>query len=159
MVGDMTPEGDEITAAAIARLAGVGRAAVSNWRKRYPGFPQPVGGSFTSPTFDRAEVVEWLEATGKADQLSTAGRTDGGTLRVDAEVREDTEKRLLSLVPAGRRRQSVRQPIEQAARDLWITDLKPADLLARTMVALLPRSTVSGPHSENELPAVLDPAC
>ena len=31
-----------MTAAAIARLAGVGRAAVSNWRKRHPDFPQPI---------------------------------------------------------------------------------------------------------------------
>ena len=152
-------EHEEITAAAVARLAGVGRAAVSNWRKRYPGFPQPVGGSPASPTFDRAEVVAWLKATGKEDQLATAGRTDGGTLRVDAEAREDTEQRLLSLVPAGRSRASFRQLVEQAARDRSITDLKPADLLARTMVALLPRSTVSGRHSEDELPAVLDPAC
>ena len=61
-----------MTAAAIARLAGVGRAAVSNWRRRYPEFPQPVGGSPTSPTFARAEVEAWLAATGKADQLATA---------------------------------------------------------------------------------------
>ena len=39
----------EVTAAQIARLAGVGRAAVSNWRRRHPGFPSPVGGSDTSP--------------------------------------------------------------------------------------------------------------
>ena len=156
----MSPPGrDEITAAAIARLAGVGRAAVSNWRKRYPGFPQPVGGSSTSPTFDRAEVVAWLKATGKADQLATAGRTDGGTLRVYPGAREDAESRLLSLVPASRSRTSLRQLVEQATRDRSITDLKPGDLLARTMVALLPRSTASAPHPDDDLPAVLDPAC
>lgn len=48
-------------------LAGVGRAAVSNWRKRYPDFPQPVGGSPNSPTFGRGEVIGWLNATGKAE--------------------------------------------------------------------------------------------
>jgi len=53
---------EEMTAAAIARLAGVGRAAVSNWRRRYPGFPKPVGGSPTSPTFDRVEWLAWLYA-------------------------------------------------------------------------------------------------
>ena len=72
----------EITAAAIARLAGVGRAAVSNWRKRYPDFPAPVGGSDSRPTYDRAEVVDWLTKTGKADQLATAGQTTTGTQRV-----------------------------------------------------------------------------
>jgi transposase-like protein len=66
-------EREEITAAAIAREAGVVRAAVSNWRRRYPEFPKPVGGSPTSPTFDRAEVEAWLKATGKSDQLATAG--------------------------------------------------------------------------------------
>src|SRR5262245_14472126 len=71
-----------MTAAAIARLAGVGRAAVSNWRRRYPEFPRPVGGSLASPTFDRAEVEAWLKDTGKADQLATAGQTDTGTQRI-----------------------------------------------------------------------------
>ena len=75
-------EHDEITAAAIARLAGVGRAAVSNWRKRYTGFPLPIGGSPASPTFSRSEVETWLKVTGKADQLATAGRTDTGTQRL-----------------------------------------------------------------------------
>ena len=67
-------EHEEMTAAAIARLAGVGRAAVSNWRRRYPAFPKPIGGSSSSPTFSRAEVEAWLKDTGKAQQLATAGR-------------------------------------------------------------------------------------
>src|SRR5580693_6824718 len=125
-----------MTAAAIARLAGVGRAAVSNWRRRYPRFPKPVGGSPTSPTFDRAEVEAWLKATGKADQLATAGQTDTGTQRI-------------------------REP------DLSISDLRPGDLLARAMTALLPRETAVGGLAEEEAepeafldsPVVLDPAC
>ena len=78
---------EEITAAAIARLAGVGRSAVANWRRRYPDFPKPVGGSPTSPTFERAAVEEWLKKTGKADQLATAGRTETGTERIAAPER------------------------------------------------------------------------
>jgi N-6 DNA Methylase len=54
-----------VTAADIARLAGVGRAAVSNWRKRHDDFPQPVGGTATSPSFSLTEVQEWLRAQGK----------------------------------------------------------------------------------------------
>ncbi|EMF24182.1 hypothetical protein H114_28414 [Streptomyces gancidicus BKS 13-15] len=50
----------EVTAAGIARLAGVGRAAVSNWRRRHADFPRPVGGTETSPAFALAEVEEWL---------------------------------------------------------------------------------------------------
>ena len=84
-------EHEEMTAAAIARLAGVGRAAVSNWRRRYPEFPKPVGGSPTSPTFDRAEVEAWLKITEKADQLATAGQTDTGTQRISEPERSITD--------------------------------------------------------------------
>ncbi|WP_411106876.1 N-6 DNA methylase [Streptomyces sp. cmx-4-9] len=59
------PAGAEVTAAEVARLAGVGRAAVSNWRRRHPDFPRPVGGSGTSPSFALSEVQEWLRAQGK----------------------------------------------------------------------------------------------
>jgi SAM-dependent methyltransferase len=59
------PANDEVTAADIARLAGVGRAAVSNWRRRYADFPRPVGGPATSPTFALAHVEAWLRANGK----------------------------------------------------------------------------------------------
>lgn len=63
-----------VTAAEIARLAGVGRAAVSNWRKRHPDFPAPVGGTASSPEFDLAEVERWLRDQGKLPQLSRADR-------------------------------------------------------------------------------------
>jgi N-6 DNA Methylase len=82
-----TGEREEITAAAIARLAGVGRSAVANWRRRYPDFPKPVGGSPSSPTFDRGAVEAWLKETGKAEQLATAGRTGTGTERIAAPER------------------------------------------------------------------------
>ncbi|WP_422733370.1 N-6 DNA methylase [Micromonospora sp. WMMD558] len=63
-----------ITAAEIARLAGVGRAAVSNWRKRHPDFPSPVGGTAASPEFDLGEVETWLREQGKLPELSRAER-------------------------------------------------------------------------------------
>ncbi|RLK25375.1 N-6 DNA methylase [Micromonospora sp. M71_S20] len=63
-----------VTAAEIARLAGVGRAAVSNWRKRHPDFPAPVGGTTASPEFDLIEVEQWLRGQGKLPQLSRADR-------------------------------------------------------------------------------------
>ncbi|MFI7605870.1 N-6 DNA methylase [Micromonospora sp. NPDC049366] len=63
-----------ITAAEIARLAGVGRAAVSNWRKRHPDFPTPVGGTSASPEFDLAEVEQWLRRQNKLPELSRADR-------------------------------------------------------------------------------------
>ncbi|WP_440072301.1 N-6 DNA methylase [Streptosporangium sp. OZ121] len=49
-----------VNAADIARLADVGRAAVSNWRKRFDDFPRPVGGTASSPAFSLAEVETWL---------------------------------------------------------------------------------------------------
>ncbi|MDH6577317.1 N-6 DNA methylase [Kitasatospora sp. MAP5-34] len=59
----------EVTAAGIARFAGVGRAAVSNWRRRHADFPKPVGGTDASPVFELAEVERWLRDQGKLDQV------------------------------------------------------------------------------------------
>lgn len=59
----------EVTAAEIARLAGVGRAAVSNWRRRHPDFPKPVGGTETSPSFALPEIEAWLRAQGKLAEV------------------------------------------------------------------------------------------
>ncbi|GGZ14299.1 type II restriction endonuclease subunit M [Streptomyces inusitatus] len=59
-----------VTAAEIARIAGVGPAAVSNWRRRYAEFPIPVGGTAASPQFSLPEVVEWLEAHGRPVHIS-----------------------------------------------------------------------------------------
>ncbi|MFJ3903351.1 N-6 DNA methylase [Streptomyces sp. NPDC090025] len=64
----------EVTAAGIARLAGVGRAAVSNWRRRHADFPKPVGGTETSPSFALAEVEEWLRAQGKLAEVPLGER-------------------------------------------------------------------------------------
>ncbi|MFD5672806.1 N-6 DNA methylase, partial [Streptomyces sp. NPDC127040] len=61
--------GAEVTAAEVARLAGVGRAAVSNWRRRHADFPKPAGGTETSPSFALAEVEDWLRAQGKLAEV------------------------------------------------------------------------------------------
>ncbi|MEV0176516.1 N-6 DNA methylase [Streptomyces sp. NPDC050803] len=65
----MQDNATEVTAAGIARLAGVGRAAVSNWRRRHADFPKPVGGTETSPSFALAEVEEWLRHQGKLAEV------------------------------------------------------------------------------------------
>jgi SAM-dependent methyltransferase len=57
--------GAEISAGEIARLAGVGRAAVSNWRRRFTDFPRPSGGTSASPTFRLADVERWLVANNR----------------------------------------------------------------------------------------------
>ncbi|WP_214318608.1 N-6 DNA methylase [Nonomuraea sediminis] len=58
-----------VAASDIARLVGVGRAAVSNWRRRFPDFPEPIGGTAASPLFSLAEVEAWLRAKGKLKAL------------------------------------------------------------------------------------------
>ncbi|MEZ0073858.1 class I SAM-dependent DNA methyltransferase [Planotetraspora sp. GP83] len=63
-----------VNAGDIARLAGVGRAAVSNWRRRYEDFPQPVGGTASSPLFSLPEVEEWLHRNGKTFEVSLGDR-------------------------------------------------------------------------------------
>ncbi|MGW3425151.1 N-6 DNA methylase [Streptomyces phaeochromogenes] len=65
----MQENGTEVTAAGIARLAGVGRAAVSNWRRRHADFPRPVGGTETSPSFALTEVETWLRTQGKLAEV------------------------------------------------------------------------------------------
>ncbi|MEV3856770.1 N-6 DNA methylase [Streptomyces sp. NPDC050095] len=65
----MQDNATEVTAAGIARLAGVGRAAVSNWRRRHADFPKPVGGTETSPSFALAEVEDWLRTQGKLAEV------------------------------------------------------------------------------------------
>lgn len=144
-----------MTAAAIARLAGVSRAAVANWRRRYPEFPKPIGGTEHSPTFSLAEVELWLKATGKGDQLSTAGRTETGTQRLSNPVR------FLGGSPhTGETRDLGGLPEQGAERG--VANLTSGELLARVMASLLPRSTVSaGSYGDwdAEVPVVLDPAC
>jgi hypothetical protein len=64
----------EVTAAQVARMAGVARGAVSNWRRRHPDFPEPVGGTPARPTFSLPEVEAWLSASGKLAAISPADR-------------------------------------------------------------------------------------
>ncbi|MDN5914615.1 MAG: N-6 DNA methylase [Pseudonocardia sp.] len=138
-----TDKDDLVTAAAIARRAGVGRAAVSNWRKRYPSeFPRPHDGLYSW-----TEVLGWLTTTGKAGQLAVAGRTDTGTQRIDAVAPD---------VIGGHR-----VVPQERAIGAWTAE----DLLARTMAALLPfPEDVGSPESGDEPdagdpPVVLDPDC
>jgi type I restriction-modification system DNA methylase subunit len=60
-----TPSAVPVSLAEIARIAGVGRAAVSNWRRRHDSFPSRIGGTDVSPQFSLAEVEQWLRENGK----------------------------------------------------------------------------------------------
>ncbi|GAA1946116.1 N-6 DNA methylase [Kitasatospora viridis] len=71
MMDDTGPTADLlITGAEIARLAGVTRAAVSNWRRRYDDFPTPASGAANSPLFNLAEVRSWLARQRKGQDVA-----------------------------------------------------------------------------------------
>ncbi|MGP3985313.1 N-6 DNA methylase [Streptomyces sp. 3N207] len=58
----------------MARLAGVGRAAVSNWRRRHADFPKPIGGTETSPSFSLSDIERWLREQGKLAEVPLSER-------------------------------------------------------------------------------------
>ncbi|MEW2220779.1 N-6 DNA methylase [Streptomyces sp. NPDC006990] len=66
------PDAVPVSLAEIARIAGVGRAAVSNWRRRHDSFPSRIGGTDVSPQFSLAQVEQWLRDNGKLKDI--AGR-------------------------------------------------------------------------------------
>lgn len=65
-----SPAGPLVTGSEIARLAGVTRAAVSNWRRRYDDFPAPAAGGANSPLFALADVQAWLDRQRKGQEVS-----------------------------------------------------------------------------------------
>src|SRR5438105_11727386 len=58
---EMASDADLLGLTDIARLAGVGRTVVANWRKRHADFPPPADSRAAGPVFRREEVQEWLE--------------------------------------------------------------------------------------------------
>ncbi|BAL91247.1 putative restriction-modification system adenine methylase [Actinoplanes missouriensis 431] len=58
-----------ISSAEVARLAGVTRAAVSNWRRRHPDFPEPVEGG-RNALFALTEITDWLDRQKKSSDVS-----------------------------------------------------------------------------------------
>ncbi|SNR66452.1 N-6 DNA methylase [Actinomadura mexicana] len=67
-------DGSLVSGAEIARLAGVERSAVSNWRRRHRDFPAPAGGSSVKPLFALAEVETWLRDRGKLRAIPATDR-------------------------------------------------------------------------------------
>ncbi|WP_433194494.1 N-6 DNA methylase [Nocardia sp. CA-107356] len=68
------PNAIPVTLAEIARIAGVGRAAASNWRRRHDTFPAPIGGTDVSPQFSLTEVEAWLRDQGKLRDIGEKER-------------------------------------------------------------------------------------
>lgn len=53
-----------VAASDIAELAGVSRAAVSNWRRRHDSFPAQAAGTRAKPLYELGQVTSWLTAQG-----------------------------------------------------------------------------------------------
>src|SRR3954454_24949951 len=69
---DFVEEGALVGIPQIADLAGVGRSAVSNWRKRHPDFPTAKVQAPSGALFDLREVEDWLIEQGKISQRAPA---------------------------------------------------------------------------------------
>jgi SAM-dependent methyltransferase len=154
-----------VSAADIARLADVGRSAVSNWRRRYADFPQPAGGTPTGPLFALTEVEAWLRDQGKLLEVPLAERAwqelraqAGDDLHL-AEALADAGERLVHGTLS-----------EPAGVAELVAALGPADafeVLFSRLQEMQARSTASTPVEVAELMAglageagtVLDPAC
>ncbi|MDH6604481.1 hypothetical protein M2164_000116 [Streptomyces sp. SAI-208] len=61
----------QVNLSQIARMAGVGRVAVVNWRRRHGGL-DATGGTKQSPTFSHAAAEQWLRALGKLPRTTPA---------------------------------------------------------------------------------------
>ena len=166
------PEAVTVTAADIARLTGYGRAAVSNWRRRYDDFPQPVGGTASSPLFALSDVENWLVEQGKPVDVSDEERlwqqirTTADDLQLAAVVAQLGN----ALAGGAPSTDDALAPLHKAARSL-AKRLGPADafeFLVERYVEAHSRRVTSTPREAADLMAelacidggsVLDPAC
>ncbi|WP_229870386.1 HsdM family class I SAM-dependent methyltransferase [Streptomyces phaeofaciens] len=135
MIGGNEAADATATAAEIARLAGVTRAAVSNWRRRRSDFPAPVGGTSASPLFSLTEVRQWLE--GQRD-----GREVSGEVRLWQALRcaygEDMARALAAVGEYlwG----NMEELLDQAAReavDGLVADRRPTEVMDALVARLL----------------------
>lgn len=81
----------------IARIASVTRQAVTNWRSRSASIPFPSPKSVVAGVehFDRDEVIDWLEATGRG--LNASARLDAPAVAVPAGLDVEDAVVLLAL--------------------------------------------------------------
>ncbi|MGW7490167.1 N-6 DNA methylase [Streptomyces sp. NPDC054786] len=133
----------EVTAAGIARLAGVGRAAVSNWRRRHADFPKPVGGTETSPAFALGDIEQWLRDQGKLAEVPLRERVwqqlVGHPAGAPAALRQAGAVLLLV-----RERPSAWRQLRAAADDAELTGVLPAILDSVLAARLGPEHPVRG---------------
>ncbi|GAA2780692.1 N-6 DNA methylase [Saccharopolyspora taberi] len=157
-----------VNAADIARLVDVGRAAVSNWRRRYDDFPRPVGGTTSSPLFSLREVEDWLRRNGKTFEVPLTERV-WQRLRTTAD-----DLHLGRLVAAAGQFLLDGEPLDDAGLAPLLTELtdelggaEAFDFLCERYLEAHSRRVSATPRPVAELMArlcettgtVLDPAC
>jgi hypothetical protein len=154
-----------VAAADIARLAGVGRSAVSNWRRRHAGFPQPVAGTPASPLFALTEVEAWLRGQGK---LLEVPRVEQAWQELRAHA-GDNLRLASTLADAGERLISGQAPEQPAVAGLAAA-IGPAETFevllsrfheTRVRSAAVPAAEIAGLMAAlaEGAATVLDPAC
>jgi SAM-dependent methyltransferase len=183
-----SPPAVPVTLAEIARLAGVGRAAVSNWRRRHDTFPPRIGGTDASPHFSLADIENWLrdnrklgkarsrewlwprfEALGDRDEtglaIAAVGRLLAGEDNDGGGSGHAASDPVQAAVELGRREGPsdvlaflLRRWLDTHVRQITATPEPLADLMVD--LALRVRESAAGDDLDLECPVtVLDPAC
>lgn len=92
-----------VAASDIAELAGVSRAAVSNWRRRHDDFPPRVAGTKTKPLYALSDVKTWLAKQGyTVDQVSAEAKI-WASLNALRGMHEPEQAAIMVLALAGER--------------------------------------------------------
>lgn len=173
-----------VTLAEIARLAGVGRAAVSNWRRRHTSFPERIGGTDVSPQFSMAEIEAWLRENGKINKsaerewLWPQFEALGGRDRTGCAIREvgrqltgqeagggefsDEARRLIERAVELGRRDGGAETFEFLLRrwlDVHIRQIATTPEPLAALMAELALRTATEPRGDGDGVTVMDPAC
>ncbi|MFJ2949612.1 N-6 DNA methylase [Streptomyces sp. NPDC087226] len=183
-----TTDSVPVSLAEIARIAGVGRAAVSNWRRRHDSFPTRIGGTDVSPQFSLAEVEQWLRDNGKLDSIggrellwprfeALGSRDESGLAIAEAarrtrsprargshtELTADAEELAAEAAKLGRK-EGARETFEFLLQRWLETHVRQLSTTPPPLAALMARIALgvrvggSGAEADEKL-TVLDPAC
>ncbi|MFJ3548136.1 N-6 DNA methylase [Streptomyces sp. NPDC090114] len=183
-----TTDSVPVSLAEIARIAGVGRAAVSNWRRRHDSFPTRIGGTDVSPQFSLAEVEQWLRDNGKLDSIggrellwprfeALGSRDESGLAIAEAarrtrsprargshtELTAEAEELAVEAAKLGRK-EGARETFEFLLQRWLETHVRQLSTTPPPLAALMARIALgvrvggSGAEADEKL-TVLDPAC
>ncbi|MEU9756221.1 N-6 DNA methylase [Streptomyces althioticus] len=178
-----TTDAVPVSLAEIARIAGVGRAAVSNWRRRHDSFPARIAGTDVSPQFSLAEVEQWLRENGKLDSIggrellwprfeALGSRDDSGLAIAEAASRMHSPRVPVSsdLTPAARelvdeaaklgQRDGARETFEFLLQRWLETHVRQLSTTPPPLAALMARIALDVRIGDSDdAITVFDPAC